>query len=91
MTLRGVNPILSTLFTDPMHFDELETASALPQASEIRKQLVQKRVRSMQTHAIGFVHPSQGPGQMRALKGVLLLSVALIVLSSAARALELGP
>ena len=45
----------------------------------------------MQIHAIGFVDPSQGPGQMRALNGVLLLSIALSVLSSAARALELGP
>ena len=42
----------------------------------------------MQIHAIGFVDPSQGPGQMRALNGVLLLSIAF---SSAARALELGP
>ena len=45
----------------------------------------------MQTHAIGFVHPSRDPGQMRALNGVLLLSISLSVLSSAARALELGP
>ena len=45
----------------------------------------------MHTHAIGFVHPSQDPGQMRALNGVLLLSIALSVLSSAARALELSP
>ena len=45
----------------------------------------------MQTHATGFVHPSRDPGQMRALNGVLLLSISLSVLSSAARALELGP
>ena len=45
----------------------------------------------MRTQAIGNVHPSQGPDQMRALKGVLLLSIALSALSSAAQALELGP
>ena len=44
-----------------------------------------------QTHAIGSMQSTQGPGPMHALIGALLIPVALSVLSSAAQALEMGP
>ena len=59
-------------------------------ASDILRQLRQKGVRSFQTHPIGFIQPTQHPVQMRALVGLLLLSIALSVLSSASRAQALG-
>ena len=59
-------------------------------ASDIQRQLLQKRVRSFLTHPIGSTHPTQHPVHMRALVGFLLLSIALSVLSSASRAQALG-
>ena len=78
----------TTLFID---LSALELSLVLTQPSGIRQQLREKRVRSLQTHAISSVRPSQDVGQMLALNGVLLLTIALSVLSSAPRALELGP
>ena len=44
----------------------------------------------MQRKAIGFMHQTHDPAKMRALVGLLRLSLALAVLSPTARALELG-
>ena len=58
-------------------------------ASDILNQLRQKGVRSFQTHPISSIQPTQHPIQMFAFVG-LLLSIALSVLSSAARAQAMG-
>ena len=65
-------------------------ASVRTGASDILRQLRQNEVRSFHLHPIGSSHPTQHPVQMRALVGLLLLSIALSVISSASRAQELG-
>ena len=86
-----VSHICTTLFTDLTHLGELKTASALTQASEIKKQLCPTRVGPLQTHAIASMQSTQVPDPMHDLIGALLLRVALSVLSSAAQALGMGP
>ena len=49
----------TTLFID---LSALELSLVLTQPKGIRQQLREKRVRSLQTHAISSVHPSQDPG-----------------------------
>ena len=65
-------------------------ASVRTGASDILRQLRQNEVRSFHLHPIGSSPPTQHPVQMRALVGLLLLSIALSVISSASRAQELG-
>ena len=60
----------TTLLID---LSSLELSLALTLPSGIRQQLREKRVRSLQTHAISSVHPSQDPGQMHSLNGLLPL------------------
>ncbi|WP_244279344.1 hypothetical protein [Synechococcus sp. UW69] len=62
----------------------------MKQSSDILRQLHQKGVRSIHLHPIGSIQPKQHSGKMRALVGLLLLSIALSALSSASRAQELG-
>lgn len=60
------------------------------QSSDILRHLSQKGERSMHLVFIGSLHPSQQQAKMRALVGLLLLSLALSLLSSVSRAQPLG-
>ena len=60
------------------------------QSSDILRHLSQKGERSMHLVSIGSIHRSQQQAKMRALVGLLLLSLALSLLSSVSRAQPLG-
>ena len=55
-----------------------------------RRQLRQETVKSPHLVAIPFTHPSRQQGKMRALLGLLLVSIGLNLTPSASRSQELG-
>ena len=83
--------ICTTLFTDLTHLGELETASGLTQASEIKKTTLSGNIQTPTDPRHRLRAATQDLDQMRALNGLLLLAIALSVLPSSAGALELGP
>ena len=86
-----VSHICTTLFTDLTHLGELETASGLTQASEIKKTTLSDKSQTPTNPRHRLRAATQDLDQMRALNGLLLLAIALSVLPSSAGALELGP
>lgn len=80
----------TTLLNDLTRLKGQKTASAQTWAGESSKKLSQKTSRCIKIYAIGFVHPTHVPNQMRALVGLLLLSSAISVIASASPAQELG-